>query len=77
MDLYSDLKILLESKSNKEDECRAYLTHIKEFMMKGKFERIIYENTELPLTSGKIDYIISGSRIESIFPLVKGSSVFS
>src|SRR3972149_8759497 len=56
--LHAELKVLIESESNKELECRKYLPYARELLVKVTTKEFLFEADEYRGHSGDSDYII-------------------
>lgn len=63
-DPYSSLKRFIESTENKEHECREFLQHAKEALVKYTVVEFVYVETERRGAVGDSDYIISGKVVD-------------
>jgi hypothetical protein len=64
VDPHTSLKKLIESKENKEHECREFLQFAKEALVRDTVVEFVYVETERRGTAGDSDYIISGKVVD-------------
>ncbi|MEW6182274.1 MAG: hypothetical protein AB1500_03745 [Bacillota bacterium] len=65
LELYNELKNMIEDTIKREKECGEYLKHIPEFLFNETFKRVVYSDIEYRGNTGNADFVISAEVITS------------